>query len=440
MDDGPDVDHQKDQEVPHQLARQLRTNLKPTTGGVDSVEAGHSPSQPSQVKIKDLPTTADQPLPEKSGWVKKITANWLIGWQWRWLVLKDRRLCWFDGPELQKLHGVLDFDLVMTDVERLWAPSGGTGEAQVVERHKDRGVCGMRRGVCAPVSNLLDSTSSQEVRFRLCANGSNRAFEMYAASEEDGNEWVSTLVAHIAEAEKQAANGKMGDRSASRLPTFDRAWWRVSRILPHQFETLAQTGDVLLFRSKGAFPKLLRAVSGRARFDHVGIILKLDTNVVAVLEATGNTGVGVCTWKEFLENEWHKLYPELALRRVRFQRDPERLQRLQEWINEVIGKPYSLTVSQLARRGSTGGGQQEFFCSQLVAEALKVLGVIPRGGKNSAEFWPSSFSTKSSETIEVSPGCSFDPEELTIDFSLEEPQIRSSSATLKQRDVTVKAW
>ena len=48
-----------------------------------------------------------------------------------------------------------------------------------------------------------------------------------------------------------------------------------------------------------------------------------------------------------------------------------------------------------------------------MAEALKVMGVIPRGKKDSAEFWPDSFSAKS-PTIETSTGCQLDPEDLTI--------------------------
>ena len=29
---------------------------------------------------------------------------------------------------------------------------------------------------------------------------------------------------------------------------------------------------------------------------------------LALLEATGNTGVQVCPWAEFVQNDWHLLY------------------------------------------------------------------------------------------------------------------------------------
>merc|ERR1719382_2076777 len=104
-----------------------------------------------------------------------------------------------------------------------------------------------------------------------------------------------------------------------------------------------------------------------------------------------------------MEQEWHKLYPVLALRRVRFKRTKKRLMALQQWIGEVLGKPYGLTLSKLMQRNSfSHGGEsnnEDFFCSQLVAEGLKVLEVIPRG-TSSTQFWPSMFAAEHRPQIE----------------------------------------
>ena len=40
----------------------------------------------------------------RSGWVKRVSASWMTSWQWRWLVLKDRRLAWFDGGLADKIQ------------------------------------------------------------------------------------------------------------------------------------------------------------------------------------------------------------------------------------------------------------------------------------------------------------------------------------------------
>lgn len=53
-----------------------------------------------RVSKGSLPSRLPSWLPSyllRSGQVKRISASWLASWQWRWLVLKDRRLAWFDG-------------------------------------------------------------------------------------------------------------------------------------------------------------------------------------------------------------------------------------------------------------------------------------------------------------------------------------------------------
>ncbi|CAE7466432.1 unnamed protein product [Symbiodinium pilosum] len=383
-----------------------------------------------------LPAKEVSELPERSGWVKRMGENlaFLSSWQWRWLVLKDCRVAWFDGPDKKRLHGVIDFELVDVELERLWddPSTSESSRSQAVRRGKDRGC----RGVC--ISGLF---GSDEAYFRLLAAGSNRAFEFGVATQKEAGYWMDEILNHLEEADRRCAGRPR--LSADRLNDFQRsriknAWWKVSRISPETFKHVAETGDVLLFKSEGTFPRLIRAASAGGRFDHVGLILRMEGDTIGILEATGNEGVGLCTWRTFLANGWQNLYPEMALRRVRCTRNQEALFALQEWVGKVIGKPYNLSVSKLRHRGSTGGGQQDFFCSQLVAEALKVLGVIPRGQKDSAEFWPSSFSAKSAP-ITCSPGCSMDPEDLTIDFSLTNEMAARSSSSAK-RDATVSLW
>merc|ERR1712060_866571 len=121
-----------------------------------------------------------------------------------------------------------------------------------------------------------------------------------------------------------------------------------------------------------------------------------------------------------MESRWQELYPEIALRRVSFPRTVKRLTALQTWCADVIGKPYGLTVGKLMQRDSVSRGgeanDQAFFCSQLVAEALKVLEVIPRG-QSSTQFWPSTFDCQKKPPIQTTADSRLD-NQLTIDFSL----------------------
>lgn len=356
-------------------------------------------------------------LTEKRGWVEKASPSWFAGWQRRWLVLKDKTLKWYKTADEEAAQGTIDFDLVECEVEQLWS----TGESGETRRRNGNCWTG-RGGKCSISEALLGSGSS--VTFRICATGSNLAIELRVEDAMEGKAWVDAMEEHLRRADVA------GQHDAAALQNFGQkkgAWWKVHRISPESFSKLAQTGDVLLFRSKGTFPRLIRAASGHGRFDHVALVLRLEGDALGLLESTGNEGVGLCTWEEFVQNGWEELYPELALRRTFFPRSEETLVKLQEWCSQVIGKPYSLTISKLAQRSSVsaGGDDQtsDFFCSQLVAEALKVLGVIPRG-LSSTQFWPSTFSAKHRPPIKCSPQCSFSDTDLTIDFSLGDTEER----------------
>jgi len=374
--------------------------------------------------------------PDKSGWVEKASASWLVGWQRRWLKLSDGQLKWYASSDETVSKGSIDFDFVTCEAERLWTIS--TDGAM---RSKPGLGCFSGRRGCCTLKDLI--MQGQWVRFRLCPEGSNRAFELRVESVEEGNAWVEALIAHLRFAERRS--GHLRRMPSSSLNTFGRsggAWWKVHRISPEQFERVAETGDVLLFRSKGTFPKLIRAASGTwARYDHVAMVVKVGQGEIALLEATGGVGVGLTAWKEFLANDWHELYPELALRRVHFKRTRAILLQLQNWACDVIGKPYSLSVGKLSQGASVSEGGEdtsgEFFCSQLVAEGLKVLGVIPRG-LSSTQYWPSTFSALKRPPLTLEWNCSFGDADLTIDFALAAPNNRSPKfqGTVKKRDAT----
>lgn len=392
--------------------------------------AAHAP-QP--LNLRDFLGAQADPvdmLPTRQGWLEKARPGWFNAWQRRWFVLCRRQLQWYNDPSEASPLGTLDFDLVDCEVERLW---GVSQQEMASSGAKARGYCSS----CDPLA-MVDMSMSR-VCFRVCPVGGDRAFELRVADAQEGEAWVEALAQHIGFTGKQSdCTEACASKPPASLDTFGRRrWWKVRRISPSKFQRVAQTGDILLFRSTGGAPKVIRTASG-GRFDHVALVLKLADDEIGLFEATGNLGVGLCTWQEFLENEWQALYPELALRRVRFPRTAERLSALEAWCSEVNGRPYGLTLSKLRQRASVSAGGAEtdgsFFCSELVAEALKVIGVLPRG-VSSTQFWPSSFEASHRLPIEPTPGCGLG-EELTVDFSLEEDQTLARGAEGKQRDAT----
>lgn len=55
-----------------------------------------------------------------------------------------------------------------------------------------------------------------------------------------------------------------------------------------------------------------------------------------------------------------------------------------------------------------------FFCSELVAKAFKILGILEDDGTSSAKFYPSHFSTKYDSFMKLTKGTSVESELLVI--------------------------
>mmetsp|Transcript_26632 Transcript_26632/g.57867 ORF Transcript_26632/g.57867 Transcript_26632/m.57867 type:complete len:459 (-) Transcript_26632:17-1393(-) len=361
-------------------------------------------------------------LPELSGWVEKTAPSmcWCSAHE-RFVRISEKQLRWFENDkEDSRVLGHLDMDLIDVEISRHYGPFAAP--------HRTRSCClGRKSGGLGELLLGRDTRSA----FSICPVGSKRVFEISLPTETEAEAWVSCIELHESRSVKMPNGGETVRKDN---------WWRSSRISPERFEQVTATGDVLLFRSKGSMPKLIRLASGsKGRYDHVGLIVKLSGGEVGILEATGGEGVGLVTWKEFVDNNWQDLYPELALRRVFFHRSKERCKKLQEWVNETLGKPYDLTVSKLMARTSapTPVGEENYFCSQLCAKGLKVLGVLPEDGMASTQYWPSTFSARMAP-IKCNEGCRFDQADLVIDFSLGDPKryVKKEGGGGKQRDAT----
>uniref|UniRef100_A0A0G4FYN5 PH domain-containing protein n=1 Tax=Chromera velia CCMP2878 TaxID=1169474 RepID=A0A0G4FYN5_9ALVE len=247
----------------------------------------------------------------------------------------------------------------------------------------------------------------RETDVRLYPLGHARVFEL-RGSVDEVRTWLEALRLHIA-----LANPPPPEELCDTVVSQGK-FWKHDRIAPSRFEELADTGDLLLFRSKTKRAKIQRLFT-RGEYDHVGVLLRFKNSQLALLEATGDSGVGIVTWEEFVYNEWQDLYDRLVLRRVYFDRKPDKLKAFSKFCKAVLGKPYKLSASKLMRRNSTGENEH-FFCSELAANSLKCLGVLPMDIAGSL-YWPSSFSQKTRPPLKLLDGCDIG-DEVLIDFSL----------------------
>lgn len=55
-----------------------------------------------------------------------------------------------------------------------------------------------------------------------------------------------------------------------------------------------------------------------------------------------------------------------------------------------------------------------FFCSELVAKAFKILGILENDDKSSAKYFPGDFSMKQEGNMNLTRGTTVDPELMVI--------------------------
>ena len=122
----------------------------------------------------------------------------------------------------------------------------------------------------------------------------------------------------------------------------------------------------------------------------------------------------------FLQNDWHKLYPKLAFRKLICEKNEDFYRTFIRFANTVLGKKYQISIKKLIR-SSTGHGtgtakqrEEGYFCSELVAAFFKALKLLPEN-KPASRYWPGSFCAKSK--LKLMNDAKLGPEML-VDFEL----------------------
>uniref|UniRef100_A0A7S2SLV3 PX domain-containing protein n=1 Tax=Mucochytrium quahogii TaxID=96639 RepID=A0A7S2SLV3_9STRA len=170
--------------------------------------------------------------------------------------------------------------------------------------------------------------------------------------------------------------------------------------------SIAQPGDILLFKCTHTVAALQRKIT-KSTWDHVAIIVKRPSMPYhELLEATGD-GVECYPLIERLRAYGQGFASDIALRRLQVDRTDYMHKALEEFTEQVNGKPYSISLGSLiftkakneARTKCEEVKTEEedqhqlkdaFFCSELVAEALIEMGVLSSNRKSSY-YWPVSF-------------------------------------------------
>ncbi len=113
---------------------------------------------------------------------------------------------------------------------------------------------------------------------------------------------------------------------------------------------MADTFDIMLFSCNTSGGKIIRTYSG-SEFDHAAMILKFgnEPDDVFFIEATSNQGVALKRYSA-MKHAIGGFYKKIVLRHLDWERPDNSLDILEQFLQEVQGRQYSFSLSQLRRR------------------------------------------------------------------------------------------
>ena len=154
------------------------------------------------------------------------------------------------------------------------------------------------------------------------------------------------------------------------------------------------TGDILLFRSQSQslFGSSFTRKVTNSHFDHVCIILRFGEQVkdLYIQEAVGGKGVRLTSWANIrTELYTNGFFEKIVTRKLLFEMTSEKLNDLDQFRRQSVGSNYGIPLNKLLVSqasvpdlGNKSNCQlnfkkeREFFCSELVIKAFKVLDII----------------------------------------------------------------
>ena len=245
-------------------------------------------------------------------------------------------------------------------------------------------------------------TLPQEI-LKISAFSLKKSFKL-KFSKESQNSWFCAISDQIALS--------YGSRYKISRTLAKEKFWHNYGISEAEFLSNADSGDLIFFRSKN-YASMIQRCFMRGKYDHMAIIVRFSNGEVGFLEASRAYGVVFTYWDKFFKKEWRNHYREIAYRKLDLEKSPEEVKELEKFVNNARGKVYKLRFRSQETHGP--GEEDTFFCSELVASAYKVLGLLD-SKLPSYKFYPGHFIEESN--LKLLKGSLLPEQKIDMDYTL----------------------
>ena len=200
-------------------------------------------------------------------------------------------------------------------------------------------------------------------------------------------------------------------------------------ITTHEFESIAKTGDMLLFITMDCISDVQKFFT-RDQYDHIALVV-INDGELEILEATSTEKCSLLKWKRFKFNLYNLIFKKVVLRRLNIEeKDPNKLmeirnnieEKTKSFIKKIYKKEYEMSILKMAFSARPEeyeiNGEWEkgkgYCCSALNA-AFYIYNGIMKLEKSVHSIRPGDFE-QDKNRLTMMPGYSFGPEKI-IEFS-----------------------
>ena len=208
-----------------------------------------------------------------------------------------------------------------------------------------------------------------------------------------------------------------------------KKFFKDTYITTSQFESIAKTGDMLLFVTMDCISDVQKFFT-RDQYDHIALVI-INEGELEILEATSNEKCNLLKWRRFKNFLYNLIFKKIVLRRLNIEeKDPEKVleirnnieERTKTFIQKILKKEYEMSLLKMAfsykpEEYEINGEWEKgtgYCCSALNA-AFYIYNGIMKLEKSVHSIRPGDFE-QDKNRLTMMPGFSFGPE-IVIEFS-----------------------
>ena len=208
-----------------------------------------------------------------------------------------------------------------------------------------------------------------------------------------------------------------------------KSFYKDTYITTSIFESLAKTGDLVLFRTLDCLSDCQRFFT-RDQYDHIALIIKIN-RTIELLETTSNENCNLLEWNSFKYRLFNLVFKKVVLRRLNI--EEENLQKRKEiqeniekksmeFITKVNKKKYIMSILKMIidkepkdYEISGEWDKAKGFCCSALTAAYYIYNGVMKLEKSVHCVRPGDFEQDRNRIV-ILPGFSFGPEKI-IEFS-----------------------